>query len=272
MFGKSKRREAWTDVPSELGGNHHTPSRWWRGDEYASEPQGEQVPLGYITATIDGVDVKLDTYTVSTGKTSQTYTRIAAKIALGPGVKSQCYRQGFWASIGKLVGMQDVTLGSPAFDADHVVKTENVAVVRRWWTDRTRVLMTTVNDGRLTTDADEVKLVAGGRWREVPKMVAAMRLVGQLAARDLYGVAVLQSVGGAFSQPNNDRPRIAIDTGARVVVMAEDRDDQIVMSARVYEPLPHAPVLLEVVDGRAEGASQLPQGAQVHLAPHAERS
>jgi hypothetical protein len=252
MFGKSKRRAAWGEVATALGGTHHLPSKWWRGDEA-------------ITATIDGVLVKLDTFTVTTGQSSQTYTRVAAKIALGPGVKSKCYREGFWSTLGKLVGLQDVKLGSPEFDPMYVVKAANVAVVRRWWTDRTRVLMMSVADGRITTDADDVKLVAGGRWREVPKIVAAMKLVGALAARDLYGVAVLQAIGGAFSQPKHDRPRVALDTGARVVVMAEDRDDQLVMGARVADQLPHAPLVLEVVDGRAEASSQLPQGAQVHL-------
>lgn len=252
MFGRSKRREAWAAVATALGGTHHVPSKWWRGDES-------------VTATVAGVEVKLDTYTVSTGKSSQTYTRIAARIAHPPGVKSQCYRQGFWSTIGKLVGMQDVTLGAPAFDAAHVVKAENIAVVRRWWTDATRALMTEVADGRLSTDAEHVKLVGGGRWHDAAKMIAAMKLVGELAARDLYGSEMLQAIGGAFSQPPNDRPRVELDTGARVVVMAEDRDDRMVTSARVYDPLPHAPLELDVVDGRAE-ASTLPQAAQVHLA------
>lgn len=46
MFGRSKRREAWTEVATALGGEHHLPSKWWRGDES-------------ITATIDGAVVKL---------------------------------------------------------------------------------------------------------------------------------------------------------------------------------------------------------------------
>jgi hypothetical protein len=39
-----------------------------------------------------------------------------------------------------------------------------------------------------------------------------------------------------------------------------------VMSARVYDPIEHEPMTFDVVDGRAELATKLPQAAQVHLA------
>lgn len=68
-----RRREAWPNAARELGGTHHPQSRWWRNDEH-------------ILANVDGATVKLDSYTVSTGKSSATYTRVVAPS--GPSVRS----------------------------------------------------------------------------------------------------------------------------------------------------------------------------------------
>ena len=253
MFGGRKRRRAvWTHVAAELGGHHQLPTKWWRGDEN-------------ITATVRGVPVKLDVYVVSTGKSSQTYTRVAAAYAHGPGPKMKVSKQGFFAKLGKAMGMQDIPTGDPVFDQAFVLKSDSIPIARRLWSDEPRDRALPLADTWITSKPERLELTGYGRWDDPVKMRGAIELVGVLAATDIYGAAALAALGNV-TQPAGERPRAELDTGARVVVMAEDRDDQLVMSARVYDPIEHEPLTCEVEAGRAELASKLSQAAQVHLA------
>ncbi|MDQ3339972.1 MAG: hypothetical protein M4D80_32835 [Myxococcota bacterium] len=253
MFGGRKRRRAiWTEVASELGGTHQLPTKWWRGDEN-------------ITATVHGVPVKLDVYVVSSGKSSQTYTRVAAAYAHGPGPKMKVSKQGFFSKLGKAIGMQDIPTGDAVFDATFVLKSDNIPIARRLWSDDPRAQALLLADTWITSKPEKLELTGYGRWDDPEKMRSAIELVGVLAATDIYGKVTLEQLG-SVTQPDGERPRAELDTGARVVVMAEDRDDILVMSARVYDPTEHEPMTFDVVDGRAELATKLPQAAQVHLA------
>jgi hypothetical protein len=254
MFGRRKRRQAnWSQVAAELGGVHQLQTKWWRGDEH-------------ITATVHGVPVKLDVYVVSTGKTTHVYTRVAGAFLHGPGPKLKVQKKGFLQAIGKALGMQDVPLGDPLFDETFIVKADNIAVARRLWSPETLARMMGFTDTWIGTKPAGVELIGGGRWEDPVRMRGAMELVALLAARDIYGVAALRAMDASVTQPEGERPRAELDTGARVVVMAEDKADQLVMSARTYDPIEHEPMVIEVVDGRAELAAKLPQAAQVHLA------
>ena len=264
-----RRRQAWPSVAQELGGTHHPQSRWWRNDEH-------------ITATIEGANVKLDTYVVSTGKVTVAYTRVVAPFVYGPGPKLQVYKRGILATIGKALGMEDHDLGEPAFDNAFVVKSDSAAVARRLWTPGTmKRLSGVLSDTHITGDPEEVKLVGNGRWVDPPVMIEAMVLVGELAGRDIYGAKALSAIAdGRFVPGGRARPRCELDTGTRVVIAAEDRDGKLVMVARTGEPpaaneakpaptkgaLPMATLAIE--NGQptdAERAAELPQGAHVFM-------
>ncbi|MHC5036062.1 MAG: DUF3137 domain-containing protein [Planctomycetota bacterium] len=64
----------------------------------------------------------LDTYTVSTGQSSVTYTRMRAPYVNADGFRFKVYREGFFSKVGKLFGMQDVVVGFPEFDRDFVIQ------------------------------------------------------------------------------------------------------------------------------------------------------
>ncbi|HLL25361.1 MAG TPA: hypothetical protein VK427_24665, partial [Kofleriaceae bacterium] len=104
-----------------------------------------------------------------------------------------------------------------------------------------------------------------GYWEEPVRMRGAIEIVGALAARDLYNTAALAALA-PLVQAAGERPRVVLDTGARVVVSAEDRGDDLVMVARVDDPVELAAMTIEVTNGRADEATRLPQGAQLHLA------
>ena len=72
---------------------------FWKGDKV-------QITHGEWTVT-------LDTFAVSTGKTTVVYTRMRAPYVNPDGFRFTVYRRGFFADLGKRFGMQDVEVGNP---------------------------------------------------------------------------------------------------------------------------------------------------------------
>jgi hypothetical protein len=70
-----------------------------------------------VEARIKNWTVTLDTYTVSTGKASITYTRMRAPFVNDDGFRFLIYRQSPFSAVGKLLGMQDVEVGGPKFES-----------------------------------------------------------------------------------------------------------------------------------------------------------
>ena len=66
--------------------------------------------------------VTFDTYTVSSGKHSTTYTRIRAPFENRDGFRFTIYRKTLFSGIGKWLGMQDVEVGHPYFDDAFIIK------------------------------------------------------------------------------------------------------------------------------------------------------
>lgn len=107
LFGPSKA-EVWQQLCAEIGAQY-VDSGFWKGDKV-------QASHGPWTVT-------LDTYVVSTGKTSITYTRMRAPFVDPEGFRFTVYRKGIFSEIGKWFGMQDIDIGDEAFDRDFILKT-----------------------------------------------------------------------------------------------------------------------------------------------------
>lgn len=75
--------------------------------------------------------ITLDTYTVSTGKSSTTFTRMRAPYVNPDGFQFTIYRAGFFTELGKMLGMQDIEIGHAPFDSDFVCKGNDPAKVIR---------------------------------------------------------------------------------------------------------------------------------------------
>ena len=69
--------------------------------------------------------IVLDTYVVSSGKSSTTYTRIRTPIANPSGFRFRVCRQGFFNGLAKLFGAQDIEIGDPKFDEEFIVQTND---------------------------------------------------------------------------------------------------------------------------------------------------
>ncbi len=114
VFGPSKD-EIWSQVARDIGG-HFDDGGFWGRDALRYQ-SGEW-------------EVTLDTYTVSTGKSSTTYTRMRAPFINKDGLHFCIYRSSFFSPVGKLFGMQDIQIGDPFFDEQFVIKGNSEERVR----------------------------------------------------------------------------------------------------------------------------------------------
>jgi len=121
LFGPSKE-EIWRQFCAETGGNYIS-GGFWNGDKVEAR-HGEWC-------------VTLDTYTVSTGKSSTTYTRMRAPYVNPDGFTFTVYRKGIFSDIGKWLGMQDVTVGYPEFDEAFIIKGNDEAKLQKLFSNQT---------------------------------------------------------------------------------------------------------------------------------------
>ncbi len=106
IFGPSKK-EIWKSLSDQIG------SQFIEGGFFSADK---------VVAHVKDWTVTLDTYTVSTGKSSTTYTRMRAPYVNKDGFRFKIYRKGMFSEIGKFFGGQDVEVGFPKFDEDFIIK------------------------------------------------------------------------------------------------------------------------------------------------------
>jgi hypothetical protein len=178
LFGPSKE-EVWRKLRSEIGADFVKGSLW-RGDK--------------VVAKVDQWTITLDTYTVSTGKSSATYTRLRAPYVNHDGFRFTVYRKGFSSELGKLLGMQGIQVGDPAFDNDFIIKGNNVTLVRSLFANpKIRQLIQaqpniylTVKDDEgwfsksFPKGVDELYFQAGGVIKEVERLKALYELFAEM--------------------------------------------------------------------------------------------
>ena len=113
IFGPSKD-EIWTQIAADIGGEFIEGGFW--GKDVLLYQHGEW-------------QILLDTYTVTTSTgtstTSTTYTRMRAPFINKDDLYFKISREGFFSSIGKFFGMQDIEIGDTFFDKQFVIKGNN---------------------------------------------------------------------------------------------------------------------------------------------------
>jgi hypothetical protein len=107
LFGPSKD-EIWSQLAREINAQFVEGGFW--GKKSVVRAKHKQWTL------------TLDTYTVSTGKSTITYTRMRAPYVNPDGFHFTLYRAGFFTELGKMLGMQDIEIGHPEFDRNFVCK------------------------------------------------------------------------------------------------------------------------------------------------------
>jgi hypothetical protein len=113
-FGPSKD-EIWSQVAASIGGEFIDGGFWKTGALVFQHEEWQMV---------------LDTYTVNTQNSHQTYTRLRAPFVNRDGLRFNIYRAGFFSAIGKVFGMQDITIGDPLFDDQFIIKGNDEEKIR----------------------------------------------------------------------------------------------------------------------------------------------
>lgn len=76
-----------------------------------------------------GAHVVVDVYSTG-GKHPTYYTQVHFFLGRQPSVRCEVYPEGMWSRVGKLLGMQDIEIGSPGFDARYTIKGDDGAALR----------------------------------------------------------------------------------------------------------------------------------------------
>lgn len=115
IFGPSKK-EIWQQLAEEIQADYVN-NGFWVGDR--------------VEAHVDNWIVVLDTYTVSSGKSSTTYTRMRAPFVNVDNFYFKIYRTGIFSGMGKMLGMEDINVGYEEFDEDFIIKSNSEEKVKQ---------------------------------------------------------------------------------------------------------------------------------------------
>ena len=121
LFGPSKR-EVWQLLAGQVGGAFVDGGFFGRDKVIVNH--------GQWTLT-------LDTYTVSNGKSSSTFTRLRAPYVNRDAFRFSVYRSGLFTPLGEMLGFTDIRTGDAVFDEAFVLKGNNEAKVRALFSDAT---------------------------------------------------------------------------------------------------------------------------------------
>lgn len=120
LFGPSKK-EVWQQLAEKIQAEYINKG-FWAGDR--------------VEAHVDNWVVVLDTYTVSTGKSSITYTRMRAPFVNLDNFYFKIYRTGIFSGLGKILGMEDINIGYEEFDEDFVIKGNSEEKVKQLFSNK----------------------------------------------------------------------------------------------------------------------------------------
>ena len=114
LFGPS-REEMWRKLSDEVGGRY-VDGGFWKGDK--------------VEITHEDWTLTLDSYAVSTGKTTIVYTRMRAPFVNPSEFRFLVYRKSIFSGMGKFFGMQDIEVGHSPFDEDFIVQATDEDKIR----------------------------------------------------------------------------------------------------------------------------------------------
>src|SRR6478672_8710443 len=120
LFGPSKE-EIWSLLAQQIGADFKQ-GEGWTGRARVDAQVGQWV-------------VTLDTFTVSTGKSTVTFTRMRAPFVNRDGFRFTITRAGILSHLAEMLGFQDVRIGDAAFDEAFVIKTSDEPRVRTFLAD-----------------------------------------------------------------------------------------------------------------------------------------
>ena len=138
-----------------------------------------------LSLTAEGTRVLVDSYVVSSGKSSTTFSRVRCPWALQPGPALHVRKEHVFHGIGKALGMQDLVVGDASFDEAYVIKGPDPATLRRVVDADTRqALLFQLPRWELRADSEEVVMKRIGYTDSVQELVEVVRVALAVASAD----------------------------------------------------------------------------------------
>ena len=162
LLTRQWRDSAWRQLASDLG---------------AEFMEGGFMHSGKVQAHMRRWTVTLDAYSVPSGDSSTTYTRMRAPFENKDGFEFAIFREGLVARLDKKLGMSDLEIGMPEFDRDFVIQSNNETRVRALLADaKIRQLIQGQPRIRLGMKGSELHFEAQGVIRDVPRLKSLFEL------------------------------------------------------------------------------------------------
>ena len=171
-FFRQRQNDSWKKLASDLGG------------EFVA---GGFFRSGKIRVSAGTSLITIDTYSVPSGDSSTTYTRLCAPFQTPDGWQFNIQRKGWVGRLDKKLGLQHIDIGDEAFDHDFLVQSNNEMKVRSMLMDsglRSRVQ--SQKSLQLFTKNNELRLEVQGVINDLTRLKALYALFGE----------VLQKVAG----------------------------------------------------------------------------
>ena len=119
LFGPSKA-EVWKQLSDQI---------------HAEFLPGSFTTADRVVAQVDTWTVTLDTVSEPVGRAMVTYTRLRAPFVNHDNFRFLLYDRSLLDEIGKRLGLQDIEIGEPEFDARFIIQGNNAAEVRTFLSD-----------------------------------------------------------------------------------------------------------------------------------------
>jgi len=170
LYFRRRRDDAWRQLARELG---------------AEFIPGGLFRTSKVQSHIKAWTVTLDSYSVPSGDSNTTYTRIIAPLLKKDGFQFWVFRTGLVARLDKKLGMQDIEIGDVNFDHDFTVQGNDEARIRSLLANVSiRQLIQAQKRIRLGVRKDELYFEAQGLIKDVERLKSLFELfrevLGQL--------------------------------------------------------------------------------------------
>ncbi|MDX9754081.1 MAG: DUF3137 domain-containing protein [bacterium] len=120
-FGASKD-EVWKQFSEQISGEFQEGTTW-KG--------------GKVTAKADHWTVTLDTYRIDTQHNHHIFTRLRAPYVNKDGFRFCIYKETLLEDIKKILGMQDIVIGTPDFDEYYIIQASDEEKAKRLFSSET---------------------------------------------------------------------------------------------------------------------------------------
>ena len=195
VITRRQRDNAWKQLAADLG---------------AEFIAGGALHSSKLQARVQQRTVTLDSYSIASGDSNTTYTRLRSTVENKDGLQFVVFREGLIARLHKALGSQDIQVGVEDFDHDFVIQGNNATRLRALLSDvKLRELIQGQRSGKLGLKGNELLFEAQGVIKDVPRPKSMFELfteqLNRLERRSTGGHPI-QERRSPNRQPTGSRP------------------------------------------------------------------